>query len=276
MMRLVEMLSTSFNPCFRGTCSWCAPSKSFIRRGRKFQSLFSWNLLLMANYMYRPRCQHWFQSLFSWNLLLMNNPSCSNECLTKFQSLFSWNLLLMFIKSLTACSTWYCFNPCFRGTCSWCLWASSPSLAIRLVSILVFVELALDDDPVKNAEEASSFQSLFSWNLLLMHLGGSRHLHIVGVSILVFVELALDGGSRVALLVVWRSFNPCFRGTCSWCELSEDCLLIAHKFQSLFSWNLLLMFPDQLARKICYQVSILVFVELALDVCGYSFDLHSS
>ena len=60
------------------------------------------------------------------------------------------------------------------------------------------------------------FQSLFSWNLLLM-----RRLDVVlsalaGVSILVFVELALDDQFLLMVMALgtW-CFNPCFRGTCS-------------------------------------------------------------
>ena len=75
----------------------------------------------------------------------------------------------------------------------------SPGLRERPdnVSILVFVELALDGHDKHLVE------------LLVEH-----------VSILVFVELALDEGS------------------CDLCRVS-DCL-----FQSLFSWNLLLMNPS--------------------------------
>ena len=40
------------------------------------------------------------------------------------------------------------------------------------------------------------------------------------------------------------------------------------KFQSLFSWNLLLMFLSSKQHIICRVVSILVFVELALDECS--------
>ena len=65
-----------------------------------------------------------------------------------------------------------------------------------VVSILVFVELALDEPGTpKTFTQEEVFQSLFSWNLLLMclalgHSGSSGY-----VSILVFVELALDGGN---------------------------------------------------------------------------------
>ncbi len=61
-----------------------------------------------------------------------------------------------------------------------------------IVSILVFVELALDEYNFDGLTSCRVFQSLFSWNLLLM----SGPLEPVGttgqVSILVFVELALD------------------------------------------------------------------------------------
>jgi len=80
------------------------------------------------------------------------------------------------------------------------------------------VELALDGYNLGGHQKViMGFQSLFSWNLLLM--GGS----LVGgwleriVSILVFVELALDGRTE---------FPGRYPGT---------------QFQSLFSWNLLLM-----------------------------------
>ena len=60
------------------------------------------------------------------------------------------------------------------------------------VSILVFVELALDVE--------------FS---VLLHCG------IPIVSILVFVELALDVRRVEANRYKTLCFNPCFRGTCS-------------------------------------------------------------
>ena len=60
-----------------------------------------------------------------------------------------------------------------------------------LVSILVFVELALDG-----------------------HCSGHCVL-IFFVSILVFVELALDGDNLETTVCSGYGFNPCFRGTCS-------------------------------------------------------------
>ena len=40
-----------------------------------------------------------FQSLFSWNLLLMSTNINLEDFGTLFQSLFSWNLLLMYNSS---------------------------------------------------------------------------------------------------------------------------------------------------------------------------------
>ncbi len=64
------------------------------------------------------------------------------------------------------------------------------------VSILVFVELALESDQVVEIVVASMFQSLFSWNLPLNRklLIMRTHVSILVfvVSILVFVELALE------------------------------------------------------------------------------------
>ena len=86
---------------------------------------------------------------------------------TLFQSLFSWNLLLMGHVPVG-------------------------SLLNILVSILVFVELALDDEAGQSGHRSNKrFQSLFSWNLLLM--GGSPSLGSLST----------------------ECFNPCFRGTCS-------------------------------------------------------------
>jgi len=133
------------------------------------------------------------------------------------------------------------------------------------VSILVFVELALD---VLSHESQLIrriwFQSLFSWNLLLMPIMWYvRHLEIsFNPCFRGTCSWCLqDANSHRPV----DSFNPCFRGTCSWCQYEEEYLEHLTKFQSLFSWNLLLMafFRSLVLRKL--RVSILVFVELALD-----------
>ena len=185
-----------------------------------------------------------FQSLFSWNLLLMIRVNISGSRFVKFQSLFSWNLLLMGELWRRADRRKVSFNPCFRGTCSWCLEAGSHRLGQNMVSILVFVELALDARPGKPQVLRlicfnPCFRGTCSWCAsFVAGMGNSR-----SVSILVFVELALDGKdyrlcnierpgfqslfSWNLLLMIENyetrecsvpSFNPCFRGTCSWCS----------------------------------------------------------
>ena len=211
--------------------------------GRQFQSLFSWNLLLMSRGPVRVGSDIPVSILVFVELAL---DACHWRWVpwagSWFQSLFSWNLLLM-PEELAAYREWLCsFNPCFRGTCSW--WPSR----VRPVSVK------------------------FS------------------VSILVFVELALDVLAIQWVNIPWQCFNPCFRGTCSWCLEARYELGQIYQFQSLFSWNLLLMLatgggcrgrvpgfnpcfrgtcswcPKSLPRiENGYAVSILVFVELALD-----------
>ncbi len=113
------------------------------------------------------------------------------------------------------------------------------------VSILVFVELALG--PVRPV--------IF---LLLSH-----------VSILVFVELAL--GLWISWPPTYRSsdsFNPCFRGTCPRTLPSIVKAVKESGFQSLFSWNLPSDDEALDETKDLNNVSILVFVELALGPGG--------
>ena len=76
-----------------------------------------------------------------------------------------------------------------------------------IVSILVFVELALDVGYMERTSRRHKFQSLFSWNLLLMVAPPGRHwLSGSPVSILVFVELALDAIGKAAGLMTFCCF----------------------------------------------------------------------
>ena len=113
--------------------------------------------------------------------------------------------------------------------------------SVSLVSILVFVELALDAPPNRaSSEHLMSFQSLFSWNLLLMGINEVG----VAVSILVFVELALDASFPL---------RPVIRGRVSILVFVELALDVSPGVEGLL---------------LQITVSILVFVELALDDCG--------
>ena len=260
--------SQCFNPCFRGTCSWCY----HLCRGGEASgvSILVFVELALDGRVLRPEPQRHgvFQSLFSWNLLLM--CGCAS-CL---------------IPGPLG------FNPCFRGTCSWWLIEPLSTFADCGVSILVFVELALDGlvrsmkRPhgtavsilvfVELALDAMSFgfacwyeqmfQSLFSWNLLLMPRLGHWVASMHWVSILVFVELALDVIQARAVFV-----DDEFQSLFSWNLLlmsstGKSTSWPGWLFQSLFSWNLLLMDFAMTSCSSASIVSILVFVELALDV----------
>ena len=61
-----------------------------------------------------------------------------------------------------------------------------------------------------------------------------------------------------------KSFNPCFPGTRSSTQISDELIQTLIAFQSLFSWNSLFDPPPPAGTPSPYLVSILVFLELAL------------
>jgi len=74
----------------------------------------------------------------------------------------------------------------------------SLSLACAIImaiaaSISVYVEIY--DQVEDTIQVVNEFQSLFSWNLLLMIIQDTIYVLNQNVSILVFVELALDGNT---------------------------------------------------------------------------------
>ncbi len=106
-----------------------------------FQSLFSWNLPSDYSKPGHSKPGSGFQSLFSWNLPSDANPDKAQE------------------RAITS------FNPCFRGTCPRTIMYTRSCALFMIVSILVFVELALGPFSVETWISKSKFQSLFSWNL---------------------------------------------------------------------------------------------------------------
>ena len=158
----------SFNPCFRGTCSWWYCFSVYVLDYYQFQSLFSWNLLLMADDEIIGKTFLMFQSLFSWNLLLMFQETHQHLDMFGFNPCFRGTCSWWAKRTAARKKKEKGFNPCFRGTCSWCYERYYPFRSWLM------------------------FQSLFSWNLLLMN------------------------GSYVTIEVKDIGFNPCFRGTCSW------------------------------------------------------------
>ena len=85
----------------------------------------------------------------------------------------------------------------------------------NIVSILVFVELALDDDGFIVRRTYYRVSILVFVELALDGRRGSEWEVDEIVSILVFVELALDGQFVYEMFLDSSGFNPCFRGTCS-------------------------------------------------------------
>ncbi len=61
-----------------------------------------------------------------------------------FQSLFSWNLPSKYDKGECILISYPCFNPCFLGTCPRRRDTAFSTLTSGYVSILVFLELALE------------------------------------------------------------------------------------------------------------------------------------
>ncbi len=136
-----------FNPCFLGTCPRRRLVNVLLLIVIRFQSLFSWNLpSKLVSWHAHPAVVDVFQSLFSWNL-----PSKR------------WG---EFVDSLIESLR---FNPCFLGTCPRSLYHTGAFTKFHKVSILVFLELALEEHYLRNAL-----------------------IHSVLVSILVFLELALE------------------------------------------------------------------------------------
>ncbi len=85
------------------------------------------------------------------------------------------------------------------------------------------------------------------------------------VSILVFLELALEVYPWGPLQGTPSSFNPCFLGTCPRSAASGEYRYGLYVFQSLFSWNLPSKFNIVDVNEKVILVSILVFLELALE-----------
>ena len=95
------------------------------------------------------------------------------------------------------------FNPCFRGSRPRTKFHQKNQLLESLVSILVFVEVALgpiiaNDDP----NQGFGFQSLFSWKSPSDKINFERIRRAFGVSILVFVEVALGLFTSDFILII--------------------------------------------------------------------------
>ena len=182
-----------------------------------------------------------------------------------FQSLFSWNLLsnrrwwlhpipstrvsiLVFVELALE-------QPFFEH-----------SEGIQAVSILVFVELALEHVIKYLLGYRYKFQSLFSWNLLSNASVPAPVSANLIVSILVFVELALERLFHLVYMLKLYRFNPCFRGTCSRTKKNKTPDKTCLSFNPCFRGTCSRTPVGRFCSAEFYDVSILVFVELALEL----------
>ena len=135
-------------------------------------------------------------------------------------------------------SIFFCFNPCFCGTCPRTLLSGMNGLSSSGFNpcfcgtcprtVCVGHVVAFQD----------AFQSLFLWNLPSDSFGLTSSSNRSQVSILVFVELALGRSSQPLGSNNQVSFNPCFCGTCPRTLAYSSFRWPGREFQSLFLWNL--------------------------------------
>ena len=142
--------------------------------------------------------------------------------------------------------TCFRFNPCFRGC------RSGTTIETPATGLLVV------------------FQSLFSWMSLWNGQAHHDRVHERQVSILVFVDVALELEIENLVRSLYLSFQSLF----SWMSLWNDDRpagdkIKLHGFQSLFSWMSLWNHPGTgHSETDISQVSILVFVDVALELSG--------
>src|SRR3990172_4290772 len=109
------------------------------------------------------------------------------------------------------------------------------------------------------------FQSLFLWKWLYSRAGRSETGSEDVVSILVFMEVALQHRPRGWRYLKRRSFNPCFYGSGSTAITADLIRCLSEGFQSLFLWKWLYSLHRRGHNRRDGVVSILVFMEVALQ-----------
>jgi len=104
------------------------------------------------------------------------------------------------------------------------------------VSILVLVDVSLEELFSNPDTHFNTFQSLFSW-MFRSKVAFPLVAEIqYPVSILVLVDVSLEGAAMVLFLIGGTGFNPCSRGCFARRPLMGVSPRSMLKFQSLFSW----------------------------------------
>ncbi len=159
----------------------------------QFQSLFSWMLRSKIHPRRGWRGNARFQSLFSWMLRsknraarIMRNPSsCFNPC---SRGCCARSPTYQIVRSRAVG-----FNPCSRGCCARSRRIGSCHCDPHRVSILVLVDVALEDEGEEPSLEVKAQY----------------------VSILVLVDVALEEIGDLCFGGEQTGFNPCSRGCCA-------------------------------------------------------------
>jgi len=184
---------SSFNPCFYGSCSRSFKKQLSLGDGIWVSILVFMDLALEA----RPSGRAWRRKgvsilVFMDLALEVRWIQSSNEPALAFQSLFLWILLSKIIAQWPCWLSVFCFNPCFYGSCS----RRSPHLMVSrsdfLVSILVFMDLALEVQILKCILSLMLVSILVFMDLALEEQGRIPDGSSGQVSILVFMDLALE------------------------------------------------------------------------------------
>ena len=266
VMRLPPLRSTgrSFNPCSRG----CFARRRNFMSGNQlrwmFQSLFSWMFRSKVRREEHMIFGNGFQSLFSW---MFRSKGIACSVVDRFDIV---SILVLVDVSLEVPvvafvdAGFLCFNPCSRGCFARSTYSATVTgtstgfnpcsrgcFARRLhqperilpghVSILVLVDVSLEDLPGIGMPRPLQFQSLFSWMFRSKISFGNFFRRILG-------------------------FNPCSRGCFARrgiCSPSGN-----HRraeFQSLFSWMFRSKISSGQGAYSGMRVSILVLVDVSLE-----------
>ena len=216
-----------FNPCFRGCRSGTGIGDPFLACLDLFQSLFSW--MSLWNIEWYPRA---LSSAMGFNPCFRGCRSGTADRRTvgirfrRFQSLFSWMSLWNLV--FAALTEFHCTR--FQSLFSWMsLWNDGPPRLPsrkKLVSILVFVDVALElGIGMVLDTQRESFNPCFR---------GCRS------------GTTPVSSRKIRLLI---GFNPCFRGCRSGTTSHTHPHIVPPRFQSLFSWMSLWNVGDFGARR---------------------------
>jgi len=240
-----DFLGMCFNPCFRGCRSGTLPGHR-PRRGREGVSILVFVDVALERLPPLPPMLHFHVSILVFvDVALELCCYEEEESYDEFQSLFSW-MSLWNRRGYPSGSCGTSFNPCFRGCRSGTKKAVPYRCRFENVSILVFVDVALEPAPARLFNNLSRFQSLFSW-------------------------MSLWNWNFYLRRVLRGEFQSLFSWMSLWNATEELVSGYRCQFQSLFSWmSLWNVITGNAAASDCW-VSILVFVDVALEheIYGY-------